>query len=377
MERNTSNFSCLDVDSLSHSSITEEAWSLSEQERGSAGLYTIAAFLVLCTVIGILLNGAVLVVLIYSKFWRLPSTFLLFNLVLVDLLSCIFIMIFLAVPELMGGVYSFGASDYERCQSCQAGVVIVVWLIFTSMHIIALMSLDRLVYIKKPLQYEKWITVPRLAVALVILWIFCLILSIPPLFGFGIIGFSQNVGTCATLFEARTQVGAGYLYIGFLVAEVTIPLGVLVVCNIWLLCFVRKGIKDRFKNTYEDEGTSTISEVNKKAKKKYIAQQIRMVKVFGSIFVSNFVTWIPVMFVLIAIPLTGVPPAAFSIVFLCFLVQSVIHPMIESMLSARVRKLAKKYFCSCCSHKKRNTVIGTKMSTLSISGIHNTVKDKK
>ena len=355
------NFSCLDPN-LSHENITEEAWSLDESDRDSKGQLVLSSFLFIVAVIGIALNASVMVALSYHKFWKTRSLFLLFNLVLVDFLSSAMIIPFMAIPGLAGGVYNYGSNDYERCQSCQAGVVIVVWLIFTSMHIIALMSLDRLVYIKKPLQYEKWITVPRLAVALVILWIFCLILSIPPLFGFGYIGFSRNVGTCATLFEVQTQVGPGYLYIGFLVAEVTIPLGVLVVCNIWLLCFVHKGIKDRFKNTYEEKGTSTISEVNKKAKKKYIAQQIRMVKVFGSIFASNFVTWIPVVIVLIVIGATELSPAAFSIVFLSFLIQSVVHPLIESTLSARVRKLAKKVFC-CFKHNKKERNM-TKVSTL-------------
>ena len=365
------NFSCLDPD-LSRVNITEEVWSLARDE-GVTGVVAISSILLIFTILGLLLNGAVLVALAYNKFWKIPSTFLLFNLALVDFLTCAFIMPFMAVPGLAGGHYNFGNNDYDRCQACQAGVVIVVWLLYTSMHIIATMSLDRLVYIKRPLEYEKWITVPRLAIVLAAIWIICLILAIPPLFGFGVIGFSQIVGTCSTLFSTRTRLGPGYLYVAFLVLEVMFPLGLIVIANIWLLCFVRKGIKNRFENTYQQKGDAQISEVNKKAKKKYIAQQIRMVKVFGSIFVSNFATWAPVIVVFLAIGAIGlnnVPPAAFGVIFFCFLIQSVVHPMLESLLSARVRKLAKKVFCVCCLRKK--VAVATKMSTLSNSGIHST-----
>lgn len=234
MDSNSSNFSCLDRDLLSRDSITESEWRLNDEVRGSAGVYFISTILLLCTLIGIPLNAAVLGALIYNKFWRLPSTFLLFNLALVDLFSCVFIFIFMVVPGLSGGDYKYGSSDYERCNACQAGVVVVIWMLYTAIHIVGVMSLDRLVYIKKPLQYEKWITVPRLAVALTIIWLICLVLAIPPLFGFGVIGFSPIVGTCSTRFEVNTDVGPGYLYIVLLVIEVTIPLGVLLVSNIWL-----------------------------------------------------------------------------------------------------------------------------------------------
>ena len=336
------------------------------------GVAVISSILVIFTIVGLLLNGAVLAALVYNKFWKIPSTFLLFNLALVDFLTCAFIMPFMAVPGLAGGHYNFGNNDYDRCQACQAGVVIVVWLLYTSMHIIATMSLDRLIYIKRPLEYEKWITVPRLAIVLAAIWIICLILAIPPLFGFGEIGFSQIVGTCSTLFNTETSVGQSFLYILFLVLEVMFPLGLLIVTNIWLLCFVCKGIKNRFANTYQQKGEAKISEVNKQAKKKYIAQQIRMVKVFGSIFASNFATWAPVVVVLLAIGAAGddgVPPAAFGVIFLCFLIQSVVHPMLESLLSARVRKLAKKVFCVCCLHKKARVA---KNVTLNKNGTHNT-----
>ena len=188
----------------------------------------ISSILIVITIAGLSLNAAVLVALAYKKFWRTPSTFLLFNLSLVDFLTCILIIPFFVVPGL-AGVYNFGNSGYERCQSCHIGSIIVIWLFYTSMHILAIMSLDRLVYIKKPLEYENWITVSRLAIALIVIWIICLILAIPPLFGFGVIEFSTDLGTCLTSHVGRTRLGPGYAYIAFVLSEDMFPLSIIII----------------------------------------------------------------------------------------------------------------------------------------------------
>ena len=350
----TTNFSCLDPD-LSRVNITEERWSL-DADEDMTGVAVISSILVIFMVVGIPLNAVVLVALTYNKFWRNPSTFLLFNLSLVDFLTCILIKPFLVVPGLVGGVYNFGNSDYERCQVCQAGVIIVVWLIYTSIHILAIMSLDRLVYVIRPLDYEKWFRVHRLAIVIIAIWIICVVLAIPPLFGFGAIGFSKIIGTCTILISVQTRLGPSHLYLVFSVLEVLFPLGLMIASNIWLIYIVCKVIKNRFVKTYQQKRDATLSEVNKQTKKKYIAQQIQVLKVFGSIFAFYFCTWIPVLviefFVIVTIGLDRVKPAAFGVVYLCFLVQSVIHPMLESLLSMRVRNLAKKIFYTCYSCKK-------------------------
>ena len=357
MSSNFSNFSCFDPD-LSRDSISTEAWSLSD-DQDPTGVIVIGSILIVCVAIGIPWNAAVIGALIYNKFYKQPSTFLLFNLASVDLLTCIIIIPFQAVPGLIGGRYTLGNSDYTLCQSCQAGIIVIIWLLYSSIHIIAIMSVDRLIYVRKPLQYEKWITVPRIAAVVVLVYIVCLIVAIPPLFQFGAIQFSNVVGTCTTVFSVTTRVGPSYLLIAFFLLEACIPVGVLIISNILLLIFVRKGMRTRFESTYQASGEA---EVNRQAKRKYHAQQIRIVKVFGTIFASNFLTWAPTVFVLIIIAGIGiqnVQPGVFGLVFLLFLIQSVIHPMLESLLSGKIRGIAKKIFCVCCKTKKSANITRT------------------
>ena len=94
--------------------------------------------------------------------------------------------------------------------------------------------------------------------------------------------------------------------------------------------------------------------MNKQAKKKYMAQQIQILKVFGSIFASNFATWgvLVIVNIVLTVGSKNVPPAAYGITYLCFLFQFVIHPVLESCLSVRVRTMAKKIVCTYCLHRK-------------------------
>jgi len=358
-----SNFSCFDPD-LSRNSVIPEAWSLRE-DQDATGVIVIGVILMVAVAIGIPWNAAVLAALIHKKFFKQPSTFLLFNLATVDLLTCIIIIPFQAVPGLIGGRYTLGNSDYTRCQSCQGGIIVIIWLLYSSLHLVAVMSVDRLIYIRKPLQYDKWITVPRMAVVVIVVYVVCLLVAIPPLFQLGAIQFSFNVGTCSTLFSVTTRVGPSYLLIVFYLLEAIVPVGTLIISNILLIVFVRKTVRDRFNSTYKSAGED---QVNHRARKTYNEQQFRMVKVFGSIFVSNFLTWTPSILLIIivgAIGFSSVPPGVFGLVFLCFLLQSVIHPILESMLSGKVRAIARKLFCFCCKKKESPVNIKTKASELS------------
>ena len=159
-----------------------------------------------------------------------------------DFLTCIVIIIFMVVPGVTG-VYNFGNSDYMLCQVCQVGGVMVMWLLLTAIDIIAIMSLDRFMYIKKPNEYEKWTTIPRLAIVFVTTWIITFFLSILPLFGSGVIGFLEVYGACIPRLKSLTRLGPTYIYVGFLTLEMIFPLGVFVVSNAWLLYVIRKGIK--------------------------------------------------------------------------------------------------------------------------------------
>ncbi len=288
-------FSCFSVN-LSHTSVTDQAW-VPLPERSKVTIYSISSILLLFSIVGIPMNVLILLVLIRQKFYKEPSSFLLFNLVFVDFLNCIIYIPYLLVPGLQGGAYTLGTSDFDRCLSCYSGSMVIVCLVLVSFHLLAIMSVDRLLYIQKPLHYDRIVTVKRLIVAVLASWIISIFVVIPPSFEFGDIRYAAAFASCTPSFTSKTRLTKSFYYVIFLILEGMIPLGALVIANIFLIGTLRKEAKKRFSISVEH--SNSLSEINIRARKQYNEQQLRMVKMFGSIFIANLVTWIPSVLLII------------------------------------------------------------------------------
>ena len=68
----------------------------------------------------------------------------------------------------------------------------------------ALMASDRLLYIKWPFVYKERVTAARATAAVTVVCIFCFLVSIPPVFGFGEIKFSNALGTFSVILNEVT-----------------------------------------------------------------------------------------------------------------------------------------------------------------------------
>ncbi len=228
----------------------------------------------------------------------------------------------------------------------------IICLLYVSIHLLAVMSVDRLVYIVRPLHYDKIVTIPRTVAAILVIWILCIILSTPPSFQFGVIAFSQNLGTCSLLLSSEMSIHPPYYYMLILILEVTFPLVVLFTANIWLLLVLRKTFKKSLmisQVTYSGRRSSSHKH-NQIVKSVYNRQQMRIVKLFASIVISNNVTWVPIVAVLVPIiELPSVPSGVFSMIFLSFL--SVGHPPMESCLLGTCGISCIQSFINCNKNK--------------------------
>jgi len=347
-----SNFSCLD-ESLSKDFVTEEVWSLDLENPATTGALATSVILVSFMVLGVPWNAIVLGTLIKDRFYKEPSSFLLFNLTLVDLLTCILVMPILAAPGLGGGRFTLGRSDYQLCVTCYFGVMVVICLLYVSMHLQALMSVDRLIYLLRPLHYHNMISTPHMAIFIPIIWLISASLSIPPLFQLGEIGFSQNVGTCSPLLTTHTSVGPSIFYIPLLVLELVLPVSIILVSNVWLVAVLCKSSKKKLEMTRVSTSESN-TEINQRAKSNYTKDQLNTVLMFGLILVSNMITWAPILISILYIAgrsESDSPPVVFSLIYICFLSQSVIHPMLEACLMAGVRQSIKDSIHKCWKKK--------------------------
>ena len=352
------NFTC-SAQNLSRNNATELAWTLQVGDGNRQSVIVVAVFQFIFLVVGIPSNILVIAAILKNKLLSQPTHLLLLNLAVSDLLVCVLVMPFNIVTALAGR-FIIGSTDYVRCQFCQIFIITIIMMIFLSLFTVASMSVDRIIYIKYPLKYPKIVTFKRMIVVMLIAWTLCIFIGLPPVFGVGEIGYSKIVGTCSIILHSSTREAYSVYYICLLVCVAIFPFITTVVANVWLLFIMLRFLWTKYnkvmsnmKNFSSQSSLEHIQSVHN-IESKYNMQQIFLAKVFGTIFVVNIVTWIPTVFIALASGIVGgdrIPPETFSFIFIMFLSQPAIHPILETFLVTKVRNSLSKCIC-CCRHER-------------------------
>ena len=308
-------------------------------ENRASGL-VIGVFLLLFLLIGLPWNLLVIVTIVKQKLYTQPTIILLLNLVITDLVLLVFHLPLVMVTG-FSGEYILGGSDRIRCSVCKTGFVTLIIFTFNSIFTISLMSLDRFLFIYKPLHYERYITKWRTVVAIAVAGLIAAVLSILPLFGFGEIVFFCEAITCG-LDTTLENNGYPILLIVVVVAAI-IPV---IVRNIWVCCIVQRNIRAIYK---VKSAASGHTEVCRTLKKKGQEKQLHLCRVFGTLLFFNIIFWLPII-VVSMILFANMPVTSTSVVFaqIFFLSQSTVHPIIETTLIKEVQVPLKSLLLCCC-----------------------------
>ena len=217
----TVEFSCYDGSGLSHNSVMTEFWNNEGTHFRDTAL--VSATVTLCFVlVGVPSNLLIIVSILWQHLYRQPTYILLLNLAIVALLMCVLVMPFTVISGFAGG-FIFGDTDIIRCRVCQLGIIFSLFALLT-IHILALLSIDRFIFIKCALKYHKIVTVKCCTLVCCCLWLVSFVLSSLPLFGFGDLTFGIHVSVCSINFIGKTQVTNNINYAIFLAVELLIPL---------------------------------------------------------------------------------------------------------------------------------------------------------
>jgi len=267
MDLISSNFTCFS-DALSRDSVTDAVWDLDPivpSDRASWIIITIMCFLLI--LVGIPWNLIVIIIIIRKKICaEEPVVVLLMNLALTDLFLCIYIIPFNLVPGITGE-FRFGYSDAVRCKVCQTGIIFVI-LLLVLLNNFAVMSMDRLIYIKWAIHYYRLMQPWKVVLFVFAIWIVSVVIAIPPVFGFGELQFSTAVGFCTIKFSGSSHLTKNVYYLGFLVVFIVIPLTILVITNGWVVFIVQKHVRKLYKNAKDQKKQfrkSLYQEIKKKS----------------------------------------------------------------------------------------------------------------
>jgi len=342
---------------LSRNSVSHDKWMIFESFQDSAP--GVAAVTILFFLIAFPWNLFIIVSILWKRLLKQPAHLLILNLAITDLLTTVFIMPINITSE-VALEYIFGPSDFVRCQICQTSIIFTT-LTLVSLHNIALLSLDRFLFIYIPMRYKKIVTVRYTIAILLAVWVLCIVLSIPPLFGFGELRLSTTIGNCFFSFFGETSVTRNIYYVLLILLEALIPLVILIVTNIWLLGLIHRHAKRIFKmrlnvNVSNSEKQQRRNTLQRKIHKKRNKQQLQLLRVFGAIFIANLVTWLPAIGLAIsatAVDFDLVPAEVIAFAYLTYLSQSVIHPLLEAFFIQELRDIVKRWlYCCTCKWKQ-------------------------
>ncbi len=190
--------------------------------------------------------------------------------------------------------FIFGSNDITRCKVCQIGVISIITFNL-NIFLVALLSLDRFLFVRFPLHYSKYVTVKSTVIIVIGVAVFCIAISVPPLFGFGEIRFTRPINTCVLYLIGETPVTRNLNYVYFiLVVSILGPGTILVVTNTWLACIVYKQLKKQHqlghvKRDESQNGKEEPANINgTKNKKKFPVG-----KLFGFLLTQSIIVWIP------------------------------------------------------------------------------------
>lgn len=381
-------YSCSDSN-ISSDTITPEYWethSISDAYRNSS--LATAVIMLLFILIGLPGNAIIIVSIILQRLYKETTHLLLLNLAVSDFLVCLLIMPFISIAGFAGG-YVFGDSDFVRCNVCQTGLIFTSLTVF-SIDILAVISLDRFIFIKYPLRYHKFVTSTRIVIIVIFLWLLSIFEAILPLFGFGEIKYSYSFTTCTVYFFDDSKLTMNIYYIIFLVSLNIIPAAITVVTNIWIACIVRKQIRKVYRTRKSFSRNEDLVKYNqglrKQIHKRRNKKQLVLVRAFGAILVANFIVWTPLVLhviVLLAVDPDLIPLGMYPFVFLTFSMHSVLHPMIEGWFIPEIKMTFKKFLgitlCKryCKRRKRDESVVKNDMSSYNLESTNSSDGETK
>ena len=351
------NFSC-SAEHVSKNEITPLAWSIRDPSPDNPGVnygYICATATLLIFALGVPFNALIIVTIQWKKLYRSAMVIPMLSLCISNLLLCLLVVPFIIITGYTRE-FIFGPSDYVRCKVCNVSILNIS-LPLISIYSLALMSVGRVVYLKKPFHYDTIVTPGRVLAILVTLWSFGFVTSLPPLFGYGYIQFSKFVSACVPASFGSGPYSSLMYYNVVLITLALLGVVTTLIMYIWIVCIAQTYIfrhPKRFAMLHNEsalELTMSLKEsdgedkLDTNLKNRLRKKQLQVVLVLVGIILANVTTWVPMM-VLAMIPstiLSGVIPGpVYSVAYMCYLSQIIVHPLLQVFLVYELKETTVK-----------------------------------
>ena len=214
-----------------------------------------------------------------------------------------------------------------------------------------------------PMTYKQIVTPRRMFFAIVVAWLFCIVISIMPLVGFGEVGYTPDIVSCS-LFTRSSWYSNNTALPYFIFVLVQAAMGTIVQLFgcVGIIYIARKHLLMRLRRAIGGKPVSVhsgntcprpaySSEAQADIKKQYNKSQLQLVKVFGAIFTASIITVLPLVAVVIAEIFRLGDELSFAILytlaFILVLSKSILHPILESYMSIQIREVISMFWKGC------------------------------
>ena len=283
--------------------------------------------------------------LCHPKSLKQPSIIFLTNFVLVNLVTATLIMPSIVVTAVYEE-WIFGETVEGKNSTCQFIGFMSVCVGYLTFMTIGIISVDRFLFIVKPLVHKR-VMKTWVAVGIVLfLWILSCLLNIPPFFGLGQYIFQSSIGTCFLKWSNQRL-------IYFCVWSTTIT-AVILVTTLWTFCFTRRFIKQTRDLTVTSEKGH-----NEHIKHVYNSRIKKLIGIFTALLIVMVVSFIPLILtgiIGIIIGSENIPGPVGASVAIVFFINSIANPIVQSYFRKDlnefiVRMYKKVVKVLCCSRE--------------------------
>ena len=237
------------------------------------------------------------------------------------------------------GEWIFGQSVEQKYHICQFAAFMFWYSALLITVTLTVISLDRFLFIVKPLFYRRHIYMkPQIAVAVVIIvWIVCAILNTTPLYGLGVFRFGESHGFCIPGWDE--QIG----YVVYILLVFGILLSCIVVTSIWTCCsthsywsHAERRSRSRSRPNFYDESGINI----------YTARKRRVIGIFGALLLMNAICFVPSFILAAFSTFLYIPSEVYAAVTVSGLfVVTVGNPVVQVLFRQDIKSALKKIRC--------------------------------
>ena len=271
-----------------------------------------------------------------KKMLKEPPNIFFVNLAIADFLATILCVPFYIIT-VGAESWTFGNNDCVRRGFCRTVGFLLSTFLLVSVYFLAAVAFDRFIAIVRNWQYERIMSVKRAWIAVIICWILALIVSSPPLYGFGIFFFEHRLGACLFRWSRNRE------YVLFFVIQLLIPIIVITVCTLATYCRVRKFLIKQHQRTIRHiTRQATVVGFETKHKKR----QKKILWIFTTLLVVLSLCWAPGIVTAVVGFFLGyedIPGPVFIVDFMFVLSNIMLNPIVHAFFRKSIRKSIKNF----------------------------------